>query len=117
MEPGTIAALGAATAALLGSTFSIVKWRVERRATQEAMAIQRDEWEKTFETELAKVDSARRKDVADWQIQFLRDLVSRRVATYPAVFATLGAVIDVPGDDEHLASVRQKSREAQGNGQ
>jgi hypothetical protein len=49
-----------------------------------------------------------RKGVAEWQVQFLRDLVERRVAAYPPVFRSLAAVRDVAGtDDGHLAHVQQ----------
>jgi hypothetical protein len=44
--------------------------------------------------------------VTDWQVQFLHDLVIRRVEAYPALLRTLAAVRDIPDDRDHLAAVR-----------
>jgi hypothetical protein len=56
---------------------------------------QRNRWAKQF-------DDERKREIAEWQVQFLRDLVDKRQAAYPGVFALLGAVIDV-GDERGRA--------------
>ena len=88
MNAAIVTALTTALVALASSIFTFVKWRTERA-----------QWHRTFESEL-------KKGVSDWEVQFLHDLVTRRVEAYPAVLRTLGAVRDV-ADDEHLAAVRE----------
>lgn len=83
MNAPTVTALATAIVALIGAIFAIFKWQTERA-----------QWQKTFE-----------KSVTDWQVQFLHDLVTRRVETYPAILRTLAAVRDVP-DKDHLGAVR-----------
>lgn len=88
MNAPTVTALVTAVVALIGATFAIVKWHSERT-----------QWREEF-------DSERQKGVSDWQVQFLQDLVTRRVEAYPAVLRTLGAVRDVGSDDGHLAAIQ-----------
>jgi hypothetical protein len=87
MNAPTVTALGTAIVALISAIFAIFKWQTERA-----------QWQKTFASE-------RQKGVSDWQVQFLHDLVTRRVEAYPAVLRTLAVVRDVEGDEDHLAAV------------
>lgn len=81
--------MATAIVALVSALFAIFKWQTERA-----------QWQKTFESE-------RQRGVSEWQVKFLQDLVTRRVEAYPVVFRTLAAVRDVPGDEAHLAEVRE----------
>jgi len=99
MNPATITALVTATVALLSSAFAILKWNDERATRERTMKAQRDQWEKTFEDE-------RQKGVSEWQIQFLHDLVQRRITLYAGVLKTLGAVRDV-GEEDHRRTVQE----------
>jgi hypothetical protein len=94
MEITAITALAASAGALTTSAFAIFKWREEFTAREEALTLQSSQWWKTFESE-------RRTVVGDWQIQFLRELVLRRLATYPPVLQSLASV-RYYGEDEPL---------------
>jgi len=94
MNAPTVTALATAIVALIGAIFAIFKWQTERAQWQTKFEAERTQWHKTFE-----------KSVTDWQVQFLHDLVTRRVETYSPILGTLAAVRDVP-DKDHLRSVR-----------
>jgi len=73
----TTAALVTACAALLSSVLALLKLRADRR---------------TWTTRLRE---QREQGIAEWQVQFLRDLVQRRQDLYPPVFEALGVVVDL----------------------
>lgn len=120
MDAATITALGAAAAAavaLLGSVFSIVKWRDERTTRERTMKAQHDQWvgtmkaehdqwEGTMKAQYDQWENEQKKGVADWQIQFLRDVVQRRVSVYTGVFRTLAAIRDV-SEEGHRRIVQE----------
>jgi hypothetical protein len=115
MEPGTITALTTSSAALASAVFAalfgVVKWRDERHARLQAAEEQRIEWEDQRVKWEQTFEDAREGGVADWRVQFLRDLVLQRVATYADVLKALGAVRDVQGDGEHLEELARNPGE------
>ena len=121
VTPETIGALVTAVAAL-GTT--IVGWlrihsdqrefESEQNAAQEMFeSKQKAAQEKWFEQR----EEGRQKEIAGWQIEFLRDLVRMRQTSYPPVFETLGVVVssgDVESQrlaDESPARLLQAAKE------
>lgn len=78
-------ALAASLAALFTAAFSVIKWRDEARARNAALADQRDQWTQTFKDQ-------RERGAGEWQVTFLRELVTRRLGVYPSLLKTLSAV-------------------------
>jgi hypothetical protein len=97
MDTGASVAVATAVSGVVSgavaSIVSIVRVRQERRDRIAAIEQARLQWE-----------VAQQKDVADWQVQLLRELLGRRLATYPAVMPALGAAVYVYGHEDEIAS-------------
>jgi hypothetical protein len=88
MDAGTITALAAAGSALFGGAAAFGKLHSDTA---------------TLKAQQQQLESQRRKDAADWQVQLLRELTVRRMEAYPDVFRALGCVIYV-GDRQEVAT-------------
>jgi hypothetical protein len=103
VSAGTIAAILASAAAVVSSIVAWFRLETERKERLAQHEEERRRWISQFGEE-------RERGIAEWDIEFLHELVERRLASYPPVFATLGAVIDIDDPDSRVDTDESPTR-------